>query len=293
MDTNYLIHYGIKRRSGRYPWGSGERPYQSSSRLERKAIRNAVKGKERSSQRFIESHTIPSGTTMYRATLNKDESLKGSKYVTYLEPDRNLYRGGYSYVMKSNAGKKASDPLYENTYTLKKSLKLPSRDEVKESQLKALKNSKLRKEAFAGVTRSYLNDDKLDFIFNYGKDWKKEMERQGKEWTKQFMDSYGNMTSDELFISGSRGMGMTKNYREAVIKDLKNKGYDGMVDEAGVGGVGNNSREGIEPIIIFDGDAYLDKMSTKEVDQKTTQMASRKHEDWYAKANRNKKLNKW
>ena len=25
---NYLEHYGIKRRSGRYPWGSGEDPYQ-------------------------------------------------------------------------------------------------------------------------------------------------------------------------------------------------------------------------------------------------------------------------
>ena len=26
--TNHLAHYGIKRKSGRYPWGSGERPYQ-------------------------------------------------------------------------------------------------------------------------------------------------------------------------------------------------------------------------------------------------------------------------
>lgn len=27
-DDQYLEHYGIKRRSGRYPWGSGEDPYQ-------------------------------------------------------------------------------------------------------------------------------------------------------------------------------------------------------------------------------------------------------------------------
>lgn len=27
---NVLEHYGIKRRSGRYPWGSGDRPYQNS-----------------------------------------------------------------------------------------------------------------------------------------------------------------------------------------------------------------------------------------------------------------------
>ena len=26
-----LKHYGIPRRSGRYPWGSGENPYQSLS----------------------------------------------------------------------------------------------------------------------------------------------------------------------------------------------------------------------------------------------------------------------
>ena len=28
MDEDSLMHYGIKRRSGRYPWGSGEDPYQ-------------------------------------------------------------------------------------------------------------------------------------------------------------------------------------------------------------------------------------------------------------------------
>jgi hypothetical protein len=25
-----LIHYGVKKRSGRYPWGSGKEPYQHS-----------------------------------------------------------------------------------------------------------------------------------------------------------------------------------------------------------------------------------------------------------------------
>ncbi|MCF0125667.1 MAG: hypothetical protein HUJ68_07935, partial [Clostridia bacterium] len=27
-DDNVLIHYGVKYRSGRYPYGSGEDPYQ-------------------------------------------------------------------------------------------------------------------------------------------------------------------------------------------------------------------------------------------------------------------------
>lgn len=30
MTNNELLHFGIKRRSGRYPYGSGERPFQSN-----------------------------------------------------------------------------------------------------------------------------------------------------------------------------------------------------------------------------------------------------------------------
>lgn len=32
VQNEYLCHYGIKRRSGRYPYGSGERPHQSEER---------------------------------------------------------------------------------------------------------------------------------------------------------------------------------------------------------------------------------------------------------------------
>lgn len=48
METNYLIHYGIPKRSGRYPWGSGKRPFQSreekrAARAQRKEIRRDKK----------------------------------------------------------------------------------------------------------------------------------------------------------------------------------------------------------------------------------------------------------
>ena len=31
-EINSLMHYGIPRRSGRYPWGSGDDPYQRDCR---------------------------------------------------------------------------------------------------------------------------------------------------------------------------------------------------------------------------------------------------------------------
>lgn len=38
MDTD-IIHYGTKRHSGRYPWGSGERPYQGESGASKKSMK--------------------------------------------------------------------------------------------------------------------------------------------------------------------------------------------------------------------------------------------------------------
>lgn len=31
VEEMLLMHYGMPRRSGRYPWGSGDNPYQHSS----------------------------------------------------------------------------------------------------------------------------------------------------------------------------------------------------------------------------------------------------------------------
>ena len=34
ITEDILVHYGVKRRSGRYPWGSGDQPYQHSSDID-------------------------------------------------------------------------------------------------------------------------------------------------------------------------------------------------------------------------------------------------------------------
>lgn len=39
-----VLHFGIKRRSGRYPWGSGERPYQDR---DGPIVKNKKLGQER------------------------------------------------------------------------------------------------------------------------------------------------------------------------------------------------------------------------------------------------------
>lgn len=45
METDYLIHYGMPKRSGRFPWGSGKRPFQSGGGPVGKAVRYVRKKK--------------------------------------------------------------------------------------------------------------------------------------------------------------------------------------------------------------------------------------------------------
>lgn len=59
-----IFHYGVPERSGRYKWGSGDRPYQRLEGSDRKAARKEAKrqknlkiGKERLTNRIAKANT--------------------------------------------------------------------------------------------------------------------------------------------------------------------------------------------------------------------------------------------
>ena len=54
-NNEELYHYGIKRKSGRYPWGSGKEPYQSNPAMAKKAASaNASKNFSKRPETFWE-----------------------------------------------------------------------------------------------------------------------------------------------------------------------------------------------------------------------------------------------
>lgn len=65
LYDNYLAHYGIKRKSGRYPWGSGKEPYQS----------------------------LASSRRQYQKTLNKLDKKKGKTMADYMRTDLAVNEG--------------------------------------------------------------------------------------------------------------------------------------------------------------------------------------------------------
>ena len=67
-DELYLAHYGTKRHSGRYPYGSGDNPYQHEPWYEFMMKVNELKDSGETNSTAI-AHALGMSTTEYRAKL--------------------------------------------------------------------------------------------------------------------------------------------------------------------------------------------------------------------------------
>lgn len=268
--TNDILHYGMPRRSGRYPWGSGDRPYQS--------LEGALKGKGRS-EYFQSKRTIPKGTKMYRTSINPNETTKGQPiYVSYTDVDRDLYKGGYIRIRDK------SSKTYEYEFELNNDLKLPSRDEYKYAIKEELtKNTNLLKES----VDSYFNHmfpensfERMDIT------WNEELHAPDpKKWDKILKDSFEYLKDkpiEETWGMISCSLAGSNNLKTAIINNLKEKGFNAMVDEASVGGSGR-ANEGIDPLIVFD-DSVLKTNNVTMISGKNESKSKKEYQKWKKKA---------
>lgn len=260
-----LYHYGMPRRSGRYPWGSGDRPYQS--------VKDSLKGKRRS-EYFTQERTIPKGTKMFRTTTNTfDMNNKGSTYVTYMQADRDLYKGGHIKLRDKKQ-------TYEHEMTLNKDLKIPSREQFQDTLTVVIdKNPKLLQQSVNDYLEMLIpknSFDRWDITTdpNTGK-------VDTSLWDKFVEGSY-EMRKDipviEQWGAIAVSLGKSTELKNEVIKSLKNKGYNAMVDEAGVGGE-DRMIEGIDPLIIFDS-SVLDVNRTQKITSKEEQKSNKNYLKW-------------
>lgn len=86
-DSPFLCHYGVPRRSGRYKWGSGDRPYQSmeGQGLTRREKRQMAKAEKAARQKAVADATAERQKAIYeqereRVLRNGSSAISALKY---------------------------------------------------------------------------------------------------------------------------------------------------------------------------------------------------------------------
>lgn len=107
---------------------------------------------------------VKKGTKIYRVTPDPNEKEEGSTYVTYLRPDRDMYRGAFNkqggFAKYYNIDPKS--PMYESVYTNKEDLKVATYDVQKEITNRIMRQDKekLLKDLSKSVAQDGINDFK-------------------------------------------------------------------------------------------------------------------------------------
>lgn len=263
---------------------------KASNELEHYGILGMKWGVRRTPEQ-LGHHTIKKGTKVYRVTSSNNRELHGSTYVTYLPPDRDFYRGSYSNTLKKQQGGTNTDRVQENTYKLTEDLNIPSRKELGEAYKAAMNDPEVLKEACLARAETYVQrkmDQKYGTLSSYNLMRSKVVE----SFMKSYMSEYGTYPPDEAFLFTARAMtNGSPIIKDAVIKKLSEKGYNAMVDEAGVGGV-ISPREGVEPLIIFDANKSMKSVGSKEITPESQYKADLRRHQWYTVATSEKNKHK-
>lgn len=281
----YLEHHGIKgqewgvRNGPPYPLDAGER--KKVHKQQKELNKRVAKGERDDS--FRKKRTIPAGTIMYRTTAGTDDNTSGMTYVSYLESDRNHYKGGW---IRQTA---KSDKAYEHEYQLKKDLVIPSRDEVAEviNELVNKDEKTIYQTVDTHLKMMMENMPDVKYYLTVDELTGKYSEKKYRESVEKSIQAYKNMTPNELYFYAAQTLGLNQELKNSVVKELSKRGYNAMTDEASVGGQNGWAREGSDPLIIFEGASSLYKSSTKEISRKDEQKALGNYQKWQRKANRN------
>lgn len=235
-----LYHYGIKRRSGRYPYGSGERPYQSlKDKIKKEPGYNVDFGRGKTRDGVLKK-----GTEVERVAslseLHGDPHKR--KYVSVDPADKTAYKDAYEYFT-------TDDPtLY--IYELKKDVKIAEGKDVLDNLIDKYGDTSAKE--YAKLNLSYRDDVVIDDIAR-GYDYKKKLDKKkhkplffvgndlstttyyrykSKGYTDEEIELAHEISTQRKNVENfvKKVLFDDKNTSEKIFKEYRDKGYDAMVD---------------------------------------------------------------
>lgn len=311
-SLNELYHHGIKgqkwgvKNGPPYPLDRGRK---QTKRGFASSFSSAKPGE------ITDKHYIKKGTKMYRVSSVDKENNVGETYVTYNPVDRAFYRayiksknpGSKVYETTFKANQDLVVPSQKELAEVQTKVIL-NNPKLKKLAIEGFSNFR----AFGDYRAEKISEKKAAYdeirkkvkvsdVIQYGIDngdlilfTKSGKQTNLGRCTKDLFDKVNTAVGYERasqvkkqllqqikdqkisdFSVVSVSMGTSKELKQAMIKELRARGYNSMVDEAGVGALevpgitdkstGKVSREGVEPIIVFDRSESLKPIKTREV----------------------------
>lgn len=153
LDGDYLEHYGLPRRSGRYKYGSGKDPYQHSGKrascLESKSYRLAYKIKKQTSQKTksrISNYEQKASEAMAkRAKFKEKEEAKRVKRdhaLTDIGYTGNLQKAERARKKANRYGKKAAKYIRKAESIKRYTNKTAARKKAVDAELASIRGAK-------------------------------------------------------------------------------------------------------------------------------------------------------
>lgn len=116
----------------------------------------------------------------------------------------------------------------------------------------------------------------------------KERQAMAKDVAKGLLETMKN-DPEASWRVGSTVFGVNETVKTRVAAELKKKGYNSMIDAAGVGGYAEGAtkqarnKEGALPLIIFDSGKSMSKVGSSEISRSEEANAGKRKEDWQRK----------
>lgn len=238
-EQSDVLHYGTKRHSGRYPYGSGERPFQSEDRSK---IQKGIDEKKKLAKEVLNVNMSSSDAKSKNRTLNDSERIlpKGSTvqhitgvpinklksgqfYVTATDYDNKLYEAFLGMRLKSRGW----DPQ-KVTLELKEDLKIPSK--------------KTQMQIFDGMVK----DNKQQILQDIS-EW---LHHKGKvESIEDGIKKEESKSLRDLYLDFNNSLEYSTKSSKDFYQKLQDMGYNGVIDEHDIYG---SWMQGELPIIIMD-----------------------------------------